>query len=151
MTNQIKNLKNKCCYGNDKCPTCIGKHKFNDWNVCDYCQCHLGIDCEDFCKKDNNLKNFIEEGEKEFDRKFVVHCSDGDLLGKDDDGGKEVKRCKNFISSRQISLIKMIVEMVESEKRDQYDFGIQDPAYAEQEGFNQALDTISSKLKTLIK
>ena len=32
------------------------------------------------------------------------------------------------------------------EERNEYDFGIQDPAYAEQEGFNQALSQIDTSL-----
>ena len=58
-----------------------------------------------------NIKNFIENGEKEFEEKFGFlnniiesHCIIG---AKEWNWGKEIKR---FIYSRQISLIKMIVE-----------------------------------------
>lgn len=61
MRNKINNMnQEKCCYKNDNCPTCIGKHKFNEWNVCDNCQCHLGIDCEDSCSKySSTLENEV--------------------------------------------------------------------------------------------
>jgi len=91
----------------------------------------------------NQIKNFIEEGEKEFDKLFdkQFHATYQDA--------------KQFISSRQISLIKMIVEMVESEKKcnktayikytepTEWDFTEEDKK------INQALDTISSKLLEL--
>ena len=124
-----------------------------------------------------NIKNFIEEGEKELMKRFVTRCSDGDLLGgKNDNDGKEVKRLKKFISSRQISLIKMIVEMVESEKKERPIRSLEELALGmakfenlseedkvkvknKDNGFyiknveyvvhNQTLDTISSKLKAI--
>ena len=124
-----------------------------------------------------NIKNFIEESEKELMKRFVTRCSDGDLLGgKNDDDGKEVKRLKKFISSRQISLIKMIVEMVESEKKERPIRSLEELALGmakfenlseedkvkvknKDNGFyiknveyvvhNQTLDTISSKLKAI--
>ena len=110
-------------------------------------------------------------------KRFVTRCSDGDLLGgKNDDDGKEVKRLKKFISSRQISLIKMIVEMVESEKKERPIRSLEELALGmakfenlseedkvkvknKDNGFyiknveyvvhNQTLDTISSKLKAI--
>ena len=91
----------------------------------------------------NKIKNFIEEGEKEFEEKFFI------------DNGKipveEYVDIKQFISSRQISLIKIIVEMVESEKEkvpSKDDDSIY-PIVVEE--INKKLDTISSKLKDLIK
>ena len=53
-------------------------------------------------------------------------------------------------SSRQISLIKMIVDMVESEKKENVN-ELYGNVNSEIDSFNQALDTISSKLKELIK
>ena len=35
---------------------------------------------------------------EEFDKKFVIHCSDGDILGKD--GKNEVIRAKLFLSAK---------------------------------------------------
>lgn len=61
-----------------------------------------------------NIKNFIEEGEKEFDKEFsnVIwqeQCIQGSYVLSYKE--KEApNRLKHFISSRQISLIKMIVE-----------------------------------------
>jgi hypothetical protein len=47
-----------------------------------------------------NIKNFIENGEKEFERLYGAG------------GAPDIRPdIKQFISSRQISLIKMIVEM----------------------------------------
>lgn len=37
---------------------------------------------------------------KEFDKKFVVHCSDGDILGKD--SKNEVRKAKSFLISTVI-------------------------------------------------
>jgi len=99
-----------------------------------------------------NIKNFIENGEKEFEEKFGFlnniiesHCIIG---AKEWNWGKEIKR---FIYSRQISLIKMIVEMVESEKKNMASVSdIDNEIYQAQHlGYKTALDTISSKLKTL--
>jgi len=55
-----------------------------------------------------NIKNFIEEGEKSFDKKWVKLFEEGSwpMIGIE---------LKHFISSRQISLIKMIVR--EQEER----------------------------------
>jgi hypothetical protein len=126
------------------------------------------------------IKNFIEEGEKEFDkgyytfrfeftdldgkRKFKV-CYWSDGIPKEEAlknvhnyiyGFKNAKLTdftdnsyvKQFITSRQISLIKMIVEMIDGDikkmKEDwnpQYNLELQDKC--------DALDTISSKLKEL--
>ena len=94
------------------------------------------------------IKNFIEEGEKSFDKKWVKLFEEGSwpMIGIE---------LKQFISSRQISLIKMIVDMVESEKKcnktayikytepTEWDFTEEDKK------INQALDTISSKLLEL--
>ncbi len=88
-----------------------------------------------------NIKNFILEGEEEFDKEFTeVSCECGarDLF--------DFSKVKQFISSRQISLIKMIVEMVESEKYT----GKSELELDAYKGFNQALDTISSKLSSLV-
>ena len=86
----------------------------------------------------NQIKNFIEEGEKEYEEKFCHNLDDteGVLSFYETTQAENVKQ---FISSRQISLIKMIVEMMESE-----------PIYTKT--FSPEirlinLDTISSKLK----
>lgn len=42
--------------------------------------------------------------------------------------------------------IENIIKKNLPEERNEYDFGIQDPAYAEQEGFNQALSQINTSL-----
>ena len=98
----------------------------------------------------NQIKNFIENGEKLFDDKFEL----------DYDGRPcfEISEIKQFISSRQISLIKMIVEneMQDVEKaikwaNDPYTKGYsQSWLSGYQKAYEQVkndLDTISSKLK----
>lgn len=84
-----------------------------------------------------NIKNFIEEGEKEFEEKFwKTNC---EIQG--------TKFMTDWHKHSQISLIKMIVEMVESEKKD----GIALCMGCDcNEEYNQALDTISSKLSSLV-
>jgi len=105
----------------------------------------------------NQIKNFIEEGKKELREYFDIN------LKPKHNGIKDLDReiLVNFISSRQISLIKMIVEMVESEKKDTMVIntnpggsnagcktcGGQENCQCEM--YNQALDTISSKLLEL--
>ena len=64
---------------------------------------------------------------------------------KDSDRDQVIPYLKRF-SSRQISLIKMIVEMVESEKYT----GKSELELDAYKGFNKGLDTISSKLKELL-
>ena len=94
-----------------------------------------------------NIKNFIEEGEKEFDKIEITGIGEWKTSA-------DRNNIKQFISSRQISLIKMIVEMVESEKKETrfLDNGTMSVVgnWANPV-FNSALDTISSKLKELIK
>ncbi len=104
-----------------------------------------------------NIKNFIEEGEKEFEEKFLYWVVLGSTLN---DGS--IRRFKavepdaeeviKFISSRQISLIKMIMEMVESGKKEVYFLNYKEDSIenAENRGNNQVLDTISSKLSSLV-
>lgn len=94
-----------------------------------------------------NIKNFILEGEEEFDKEFTeVSCECGarDLF--------DFSKVKQFISSRQISLIKMIMEMVESGKKEVYFLNYKEDSIenAENRGNNQALNTISSKLSSLV-
>jgi hypothetical protein len=93
-----------------------------------------------------NIKNFIEEGEKE-----LLNLIGETILIRDTNfATKDENDIKQFISCRQISLIKMIVDMVESEKLFEEDApfeGLNDNDY---KIFNQALDTISSKLKELL-
>lgn len=117
-----------------------------------------------------NIKNFIEEGEKEFEEKFCEApaisgsitdsdecCTCGEDLGLEMydafEKGYEMATSdiKEWHSSRQISLIKMIVESIKSEKVE-VEYGT--PELEQQywdRGFNSALDTISSKLKELVK
>lgn len=76
-----------------------------------------------------NIKNFILEGEKEFEERFLVNVKNklGWKLPRiayvwEESGKEEVewedmeKELKQFISSRQISLIKMIVEEINQYK-----------------------------------
>jgi len=119
-----------------------------------------------------NIKNFIEEGEKESFEELKKQCA----------GHYDVSlppEVLSWHSSRQISLIKMIVEMVESEKKDKVSSccGLRETyckhtrqqmicdcgggacpcgnpsklVFNDIKVHNQALDTISSKLKELIK
>ncbi len=48
--------------------------------------------------------------ELEFDKEFVVHCSDGDILGKDTEN--EVKKAKSFIRQTIASEIKEFAEEI---------------------------------------
>lgn len=117
----------------------------------------------------NQIKNFIEEGEEELICEvmddYLRDARFGEkLITKEDEKEhlvvmrKHFEKLKQFISSRQISLIKMIVEMVESEKKEGLNgenlpFENSPDIYGNQriesfkKGHNQALDTISSKLK----
>jgi len=65
-----------------------------------------------------SIKNFIEEGEKQFEEKWTEDYSTGiicDLINGNEIGNSaNFDDIKQFISSRQISLIKMIVEIVEN-------------------------------------
>ena len=71
----------------------------------------------------NQIKNFIQEGENEFHSKFVEFASDGSSYGAGlriihagtIDDREILDNIKQFISSRQISLIKMIVERMKQE------------------------------------
>lgn len=91
-----------------------------------------------------NIKNFIEEGEKEFDKIEITGIGEWKTSA-------DRNNIKQFISSRQISLIKMIVEMCEEESEILNAYSSDDLQDARNSGGIQALDTISSKLKTLIK
>jgi len=103
-----------------------------------------------------NIKNFIEEGEKEFEGFGKTKIN-----GATFDYTNLYSKLKDWHSSRQISLIKMIVEMVESEKKiktfpqslNTWDGKTEhfERLSSSDINFNQALDTISSKLKDLVK
>jgi hypothetical protein len=95
----------------------------------------------------NQIKNFILEGEKEL-KDSLLNEWGVDNRASDSFDNWIIKKS----SSRQISLIKMIVEMVESEKKEEYLY--HDEYYHSNHEcdvltHNQALDTISSKLKEL--
>ena len=101
-----------------------------------------------------NIKNFIEEGEKELKGRFAM--KDWDIYIEH---ATLVEDIQKFISSRQISLIKMIVEMVESEKVKRLGLNnkMKDDRFHDRleinhdiSVHNKTLDTISSKLKELI-
>jgi len=136
-----------------------------------------------------NIKNFIEEGEKELLEELAelehqqwcdwsrnlrttekltperimrweelwINYKDLPEDQKESDR-KYARKVLEKSSSRQISLIKMIKDMVESEKKDALDktrdkivkdgYGY---LYERLIGHNIALDTISSKLTSLIK
>ena len=88
-----------------------------------------------------NIKNFIEEGEKE-----LLNIIGETTLVKDENWATKNKEdIKQFISSRQISLIKMIVEENNKAKLGKEYTGSIDFKL----GYNTAIDTISSKLKEL--
>jgi hypothetical protein len=105
---------------------------------------------------DNQIKNFIEETEEKFEELWGGWdgAPEGTTKGLD-------YYTKEFICSRQISLIKMIVEEGDRLKYTfkKVDWGdgiitdenVEDETIclAEAQGFNRALDTISSKLKEL--
>ena len=110
-----------------------------------------------------NIKEFLESGEKEFDEKFTP-ARNGDYTEH------PRPHILAWHNSRQISLIKMVVEMCESEKKYTEDTVNEDGGrygycnfcedhisqHNEEEKLicgcdyhNSALDTISSKLKEL--
>jgi len=93
-----------------------------------------------------NIKNFIEESEKELKEEWNSFVKDTREYGEFPE--VLVQHIEDFwyekSSSRQISLIKMIMEMVESEKsKDCYGKNMENI-------YNDALDTISSKLSSLV-
>jgi hypothetical protein len=112
----------------------------------------------------NKIKNFIEEGSelREFLTKEVETIYDMvSIMNPQSKAEFVAVALPNLATntfhrnnSRQISLIKMIVEMVESEKKKEYLYHDED-FHSNHEcdvlTHNQALDTISSKLKALIK
>jgi len=94
----------------------------------------------------NQIKNFIEEGDKEFEeiserQIFLLNGKKGTL--KNTIIYESLKKDRKQFA---ISLIKKIVEMMESEKKDDTP---EEHFDLTQTGFNQALDTISSKLLAL--
>ena len=104
-----------------------------------------------------NIKNFILEGEKEFDDVFKntqrmnldIPIINSETLIE----STHRKKLKQFISSRQISLIQMIVDMCEYNKSGLFDEETNTilPMNDQDKYNNQAIDTISSKLKEIIK
>jgi predicted sugar kinase len=90
----------------------------------------------------NQIKNFIENVENEFEEKFGKFNFSINI--------------KNWHKQRQISLIKMIVEIVESEidrniKIDKMQDGLKTENKVDTSVFLETLkDTISSKLKEII-
>jgi len=84
---------------------------------------------------EEKIKNFIEEGKKEFEDRFPDYELDAESQGHE----TIRKNLKQFISSRQISLIKMIVEEIKD--INVHEFNTRE----------ELIDTISSKLKELIK
>jgi hypothetical protein len=96
---------------------------------------------------ENQIKNFIEEGEKSFDKKWVKLFEEGSwpMIGIE---------LKQFISSRQISLIKMIVEdtILELGKINFLeDITGEENRKLTLERYRKFRDTISSKLKAIIE
>ena len=103
----------------------------------------------------NQIKNFILEGEKEFEEKFNSYEEPEKYLTNRDIENGKLKAHLDWHKQRQISLIKMIVDMVESEKiqnpQSTFASPIDEYLWHENNGVNKGLDTISSKLKILIK
>jgi hypothetical protein len=62
------------------------------------------------------LHDIIQKNMEEFEKKFVEHCSDGNILGKD--SPNEVKKAKSFILSSQLSIIQAIDEWAEREIKE---------------------------------
>ena len=96
---------------------------------------------------ENQIKNFIEEGEKSFDKKWVKLFEEGSwpMIGIE---------LNQFISSRQISLIKMIVEdtILELGKINFLeDITGEENRKLTLERYRKFRDTISSKLKAIIE
>ena len=58
-----------------------------------------------------NIQEFIKAKIKEFDKQFVVHCSDGDILGTDK--SNEVRKAKHFLSQSLIEYNEKIKDMIE--------------------------------------
>ena len=130
-----------------------------------------------------NIKNFIEEGEPLFNEKFGMYTRQVAISQTPDDIKNNLpilytdisNELKQFIFSRQISLIKMkdqefqdklkmIIDMIKSKKKKKkskkpcpdeiigcYVYHYETKLSNKDKSFNQALDTISSKLKELTK
>jgi len=58
-----------------------------------------------------NIQEFIKAKIKEFDKQFIVHCSDGDILGTDK--SNEVRKAKHFISQSLLEYNEKIKEKIE--------------------------------------
>lgn len=71
-----------------------------------------------------SIKNFILEGEKEFEEKYdcIISDSQSDIYG-DRISSFRSQQIKDFLYSRQISLIKIIMEMVEKMNEYHTDIG----------------------------
>ena len=104
----------------------------------------------------NQIKNFIDE-EKKIEEEFIEILEYGKDLTSEEvwTDLEKIQWLRKSMKSYKISLIKMIVEMVESEKNGYTEYrekGSDEFEKAELlrgQGYNTAIDTISSKLKTL--
>lgn len=113
-----------------------------------------------------NIKQFIEEGEKSIEKLAKNYANASYLVSEESHDEIEeiqaLKQLKQFISSRQISLIKMIVERMKEEIWAYHKlnnewlkkYNVSEELEKElnemfMHSHNEPLDTISSKLKEL--
>ncbi len=99
----------------------------------------------------NQLTHIIDEGAVLFDKKFVEHCSDGDILGKD--VPNEVSKAKSFLASRQLALLRGLEEEVRSMekpiiKEDRIGASM---INIEHINFNYSLSSVLAKIQEAIK
>ena len=89
-----------------------------------------------------SIKEIIKKSEEDFDKLFVVHCSDGDILGTDKQN--EPRKAKQFLKSSQLSLLEEVKKIIEHKKRLRF---FTPDKESRQMGYNQALDDLLKDLE----
>jgi ribosomal protein S20 len=97
----------------------------------------------------SSIKNFIDE-EKKIEEEFIEILEYGKDLNSEEvwTDLEKIQWLRKSMKSRQISLIKMIVEMVESEKKENVN-ELYGNVNSEIDSFNQAIETIIRQLSNL--
>jgi len=68
-----------------------------------------------------HLPTELKKIDEAFDKRFVVHCSDGDILGKD--AFNEVQKAKSFIHTVLLTLVMRVAqEVIEKELQNEIDY-----------------------------
>ena len=57
-----------------------------------------------------SLQNLLDKTKEEFEKKYVIHCSDGDIL----DGMVDANKVKKFITNSQLAVIEEVINELES-------------------------------------